>query len=161
MIRPGCTAVAALGFFIAAAVIDPCAAQPIVMAPGDVAAGGSIENSQVSMINKTVNNQDPAVLAALTKTFTDQIAATAEAKAKAEANTAELAQKLGFTASTVAEFFKILGEQNVPQKKIPVRLIEIATHSRRLVTSWRPSSQMHRRRPNSRAPRKTCSTPGG
>ena len=128
MIRPGCTAVAALGFFIAAAVIDPCAAQPIVMAPGDVAAGGSIENSQVSMINKTVNNQDPAVLAALTKTFTDQIAATAEAKAKAEANTAELAQKLGFTASTVAEFFKILGEQNVPQKKIPVRLIEIATH---------------------------------
>src|SRR5215472_14710011 len=68
MIRPGCTAVAALGFFIAAAVIDPCAAQPIVMAPGDVAVGGSIENSQISMINKTVNNRDPAVLAALTKT---------------------------------------------------------------------------------------------
>jgi tetratricopeptide (TPR) repeat protein len=113
-----------LGFFIAAAVIDPCAAQPIVTAPGGVAVGGSIENSQISIINKTVNNQDPAVLAALTKTFADQIAATAEAEAKA----AELAQKLGFSASAVVEFFKILGEQNVPQKKIPVRLIEIATH---------------------------------
>jgi tetratricopeptide (TPR) repeat protein len=122
MILPRCTAVAALGFFIAAAVIDPCAAQPIVLAPGGVAAGGSIENNQISIINKTVNNQDPAVLAALTKTFTDQIAAKAEAKA------AELAQKLGFTTSAVAKFFKILGERNVAEKKIPARLIDITTH---------------------------------
>jgi hypothetical protein len=128
MILPGCTAVAALGFFMAAAVVDPCAGQPIVTAPGGVAVGGNIENSPVRVINKTVNSQDPAVLAALTKTFADQIAATAEAEAKAEAKAAELAQKLGFTASAVAEFFKILDEQNVPQKKIPVRLIDIATH---------------------------------
>jgi hypothetical protein len=93
MILPGCTAVAALGLFIAAAVIDPCAAQPIVIAPGGVAVGGSIENSQISIINKTVNNQDPAVLTALTKTFTDQTAANAEAKAEAKA--AELAQNWG------------------------------------------------------------------
>jgi len=56
-------------------------------------------------------------LAALTKTFADQIAATAEAKAKAEAKAAELAEKLGLTTKAVAEFFKILGEQNVPHKR--------------------------------------------
>src|SRR3954451_16294628 len=75
-----------------------------------------------------VNKQDPAVLAAMTKTFSDQMAATTEARAKAEAKAAELAQKLGFTSSAVAEFFKILGEQKVPEEKIPARLIEIATH---------------------------------
>jgi hypothetical protein len=90
--------------------------------------GGNLENSPVNIINKTVNNQDPAVLAAMAKTFADQMAATTEARAKAEAKAAELAQKLGFTASAVAEFFKILGEQNVPEKKIPARLVEIATH---------------------------------
>jgi hypothetical protein len=28
----------------------------------------------------------------------------------------------------VVEFFKILGEQNVPEEKVPVHLIEVATH---------------------------------
>jgi hypothetical protein len=124
MITERFVAVAAFGFFIAAAVPDPCTGQQTVTAPGGVAVAGNIENSPISIIN----NQDPAVLATITKTFTDQIAATAEAKAKAEANAAELAQKLGFTTSAVPEFFKILGEQNVPEDKIPVRLTEIATH---------------------------------
>jgi len=160
MILPGCTAVAGVGFVIAA-LADPCARQPAIAAPGGVAVAGNIENSPISVINKTVNNQDPALLAALTKTFADQTAATAEARAKAEAKAAELAQKLGFTASAVAEFFKILGEQNVLQNKIPVRLMRSPLISRRLVTSWRPLSQMIRTRPNSHAPRKTRSTPGG
>jgi hypothetical protein len=116
--------VAAFGFFIAAAVLDPCAGQQTITAPGGLAVGGNIENSSINIIN----NQDPVVLAAIAKTFTARIAATAEAKAKAEAKAAELAQKLGFTTSAVAEFFKILGEQNVPEEKIPVRLTEIATH---------------------------------
>ncbi len=90
-----------------------------------VAVGGSVSNST---INNTVNKQDPAVLAAMTKIFADQMAVTTEARAKAEAKAAEVAQKLGFTSTAVAEFFKILGEQNVPEEKIPVRLIEIATH---------------------------------
>ena len=81
-----------------------------------------------SPIQNTINKQDPAVLAAMTKTFADQMAATTEARVKAEAKAAELAQKLGFTSTAVAEFFKILGEQNVPDEKIPARLIEIATH---------------------------------
>jgi tetratricopeptide (TPR) repeat protein len=81
-----------------------------------------------SPIQNTINKQDPAVLEAMTKTFADQMAATAEARAKAEAKAAELAQKLGFTSNAVAEFFKILGEKNVPDENIPALLIEIATH---------------------------------
>jgi hypothetical protein len=73
-----------------------------------------------SPIQNTINKQDPAVLSAMTKTFADQMTATTEARAKAEAKAAELATKLGFTSSAVAEFFKILGEQNVPEEKIPV-----------------------------------------
>ena len=90
-----------------------------------IAIGGSVANSQIT---NTVNQEDPVVLAAITKTFADQIAASAEARAKADARAAELAAKLGFTSSAVAEFFTILGEQNVPDEKIPARLIEIATH---------------------------------
>jgi hypothetical protein len=87
--------------------------------------GGSVSNSTI--IN-TINKQDPAVLAAMAKTFADQLAATTEAKAQAEARAAELATKLGFTSTAVVEFFKILGEQDVPEDKAPTRLIEIATH---------------------------------
>jgi tetratricopeptide (TPR) repeat protein len=90
-----------------------------------IAIEGSVSNST---INNTVNKQDPAVLAAMAKTFADQMAATTEAKAQAEARAAELAMKFGFTSAAVGEFFKILGEQNVPEEKVPARLIEIATH---------------------------------
>src|SRR5215469_12098032 len=81
-----------------------------------------------STINNTINKQDPAVLAAMAKTFADQIAATTEAKARADAKATELATKLGFTSAAVVEFFKILGEQDVPEEKIPARLTEVATH---------------------------------
>jgi hypothetical protein len=106
----------------------PCsgkAANSNTTATEGVAVGGSVSNSTIT---NTVNKQDPAVLVAMTKTFADEMAATTEARAKSEAKAAELATKLGFTSSAVAEFFKILGEQNVPEEKIPVRLIEVATH---------------------------------
>ena len=90
-----------------------------------IAIEGSVTNST---INNTVNKRDPAVLAAMAKTFADQMTATTEAKAQAEARAAELATKFGFTSAAVGEFFKILGEQNVPDEKVPARLIEIATH---------------------------------
>jgi tetratricopeptide (TPR) repeat protein len=94
-----------------------------------VTEGISIEGSvSNSTINNTVNKQDPAVLAAMAKTFADQMTATTEAKAQAEVRAAELATKFGFTSGAVGEFFKILGEQNVPEEKVPARLIEIATH---------------------------------
>jgi tetratricopeptide (TPR) repeat protein len=94
-----------------------------------VTEGISIEGSvSNSTITNTVNNQDPAVLAAMVKTFADQMTATTEAKAQAEARAAELGAKFGFTSAAVGEFFKILGEQNVPEEKVPARLMEIATH---------------------------------
>jgi tetratricopeptide (TPR) repeat protein len=90
--------------------------------------GGSVSNSTINNTINKFNEQDPAVFAAMAKTFADQMTATTEAKAQAEAKTAELATKLGFTSAAVIEFFKILGEQNVQEEKIPVRLIEVATH---------------------------------
>ncbi len=49
-------------------------------------------------------------------------------RSEAEAKVAEWSTKWGFTSAAVAEFFKILGEQNVPDERIPARLIEVATH---------------------------------
>ena len=71
---------------------------------GDNNINIGVNNGQV-----TINQQDPAVLAAMAKVFADQMSATAEARAKAEARAAELAVKLGFTTSAVSEFFRILG----------------------------------------------------
>jgi tetratricopeptide (TPR) repeat protein len=101
------------------------AASATTSATEGIAIGGSVANSQIT---NPVNQEDPVVLAAMTKTFADQMAASAEARAKADARAADLAAKLGFTSSAVAEFFTILGQQNVPDEKIPARLIEIATH---------------------------------
>jgi hypothetical protein len=82
-----------------------------------------VNNGQI-----TINGADPSVLAAMAKTFANEMAATATAKAQAEATAAELATKLGFTSAAVAEFFRILGEDAVPLEKVPERLIEIAQH---------------------------------
>jgi len=90
-----------------------------------VAVEGSVSNTT---INNTVTRQDPAVLAAMAKTFADQMAASTEARALAEAKAAELATQLGFTSAALTEFFRILGEQNVPPEQMPKRLIEIATN---------------------------------
>jgi hypothetical protein len=61
-----------------------------------IVIGGSVSNSA---IYNTVNKQGPAVLAAMTKTFADLLAATTEARSQAEAKAAELATKLGFTSA--------------------------------------------------------------
>jgi hypothetical protein len=95
-----------------------------VTATEGVALGGSVSNST---INNTVNHENPATLAMLAKALNDKDASE-ERPREAEAKASELAAKLGVTSSAVAEFFKILGEQNVPEEKIPARLIEVATH---------------------------------
>src|SRR5215472_15175596 len=82
-----------------------------------------INNGQV-----TINQQDPAVLAAMAKVFADQMSATAEARAQAEARAAGLAAKLGFTTSAVTEFLRILGQQDVREDTINERLVQIAAH---------------------------------
>jgi tetratricopeptide (TPR) repeat protein len=127
MINKRCVSVPAFGLLIAAAMAEPCAGEPTVTAPGGVAAEGSIENSPISIINETVNQENLATLVLLAKALSDKDVSE-EHHHQAEAKAAELAQKLGFTTSAVAEFFKILGEKNVPEEKIPVRLTEVATH---------------------------------
>src|SRR5215467_2683360 len=78
--------------FLTAAVIAGAPARSD-NAPGNSGAatesiviGGSVSNSTIT---NTINNQDPAALAAMAKTFADQMAATMEAKAQAEAKAAE------------------------------------------------------------------------
>ena len=61
---------------INAASDSPTATDSIIIA-------GSVSHSTVQ--NTVINNQDPAVLAAMAKTFSDQMAATTEARAKADA----------------------------------------------------------------------------
>jgi len=74
-----------------------------------------------------INQENPETLKLLGDTLGAKDASE-EKRREAEARAAELAAKLGFTSSAVNEFFKILGEQNLPDEKVPVRLIEIATH---------------------------------
>jgi hypothetical protein len=124
-----------IGLFRAAFVLTaalaaglPCsgkAASGATTATAGVAIGGWAIGST---IQNTVIKQDPAVLAAMVKTFADEMAATNEARVQAEAKAEELATKLGFTKAAVTKFFKILGETDVPEENIPVRLGEIASH---------------------------------
>ena len=90
--------------------------------------GNSNTNIGINSGQVTINGVDPAVLVAMTKTFTNEMAATTAAKAQAETRAAELAKELGFTSAAVAEFFRILGEEDVPAEKLSVRLVEIAAH---------------------------------
>ena len=89
-----------------------------------IAISGSVDHST---INNTVNQENPDTLKLLAKILTEKDVAE-DRRREAEAKSAELGQKLGFTSSAVTEFFKILGERNVPEEKIPAQLIEIATH---------------------------------
>ena len=89
-----------------------------------ISIAGAVSNST---INNTVNHENPATLALLAKALSDKDASE-EQRRRAETKAAELATKLGFTSAAVVEFFKILGEQDVPEEKAPARLIEIATH---------------------------------
>jgi tetratricopeptide (TPR) repeat protein len=82
-----------------------------------------VNNGQV-----TINQQDPAALAAMARVFADQMSATTEARAKAEARVADLAAKLGFTTAAVREFFRILGQQNVSEDMINEQFARIAAH---------------------------------
>jgi hypothetical protein len=103
----------------------PPAPQPAIV---QNVTGNSNTNIGVNNGQVTINGVDPAMLMAMTNTFTNEIAATATARAQAEARAAELAKELGFTSAAVAEFFRILGKEDVPAEKLPERLVEIAEH---------------------------------
>ena len=112
---------------LAASVPPPCAwaaQDPRVTAQDGVAIVGPVSNSTIT---NTVNQENPATLAMLAKALSDKDASE-EKRREAETKAAELGTKWGFTSAAVAETFRILGEQNVPDERAPARLIEIATH---------------------------------
>jgi tetratricopeptide (TPR) repeat protein len=119
----------AAAFFAAAVVVAlPLWSVRAASTSSTVTESINIEGSvRDSTINNTVNHENPATLALLAKALSDKDASE-EHRRQAEAKAAELAAKLGFTSAAVVEFFKILGEQSVPEEKIPARLIEVATH---------------------------------
>src|SRR6516162_7799554 len=99
-------------------------ASPSRTATESIVIEGSVSGSTIS---NTVYQENPATLTLLAKALSDKDASE-EQRRQAETNVAELATKLGFTSAAVGEFFKILGEQDVPEEKVPARLAEIATH---------------------------------
>src|SRR5215472_10432017 len=86
-----------------------------ITATQGIGIGGSVSNST---INYTLNQENPATLALLAKTLSEKNVSE-EHRREAEVKAAELAAKLGFTKDAVAEFFKIVGEKNVPEEKVP------------------------------------------
>jgi hypothetical protein len=99
------------------------AAQTRIEAPGGVAAQ-SITNSPINI------GLAPAEQLHLVEVFSQQIAVSSEARAKAEARVSELATQLGFTQGAVISFFRIVGEQDVPPEQIATKLGEIAAKHR-------------------------------
>src|SRR3954468_21278280 len=93
--------------------------EPRPTAIGSVMVGGVV-----------TNQQDPAVLAEMTKIFAGQLTASAEAKVQAEAHAAELARQLGTSTAAVEQFFRLLGEQNVEPELLQRKLAEIASQYR-------------------------------
>jgi tetratricopeptide (TPR) repeat protein len=72
----------------------------------------------------------------LIEVFSQQIAVSNEARVQAEVRVAELATQLGFTREAVISFFQIVGEQDVPFEKVPLKLNEIAARHRDLLDRW-------------------------
>ena len=107
----------------------PIAAQTRIEAPGGVAAQ-SITNSPITLGLK------PDEQLRMVEVFSQQIAVSSEARAKAEARAAELGTQLGFTREAVIGFFRILGEQDVPLEQVPTKLGEIAARHRAMLDRW-------------------------
>jgi tetratricopeptide (TPR) repeat protein len=78
----------------------------------------------------------PTELIRLTEVSSQQIAVSNEARVHAEVRVAELATQLGFTREAVISFFQIVGEQDVPLEKVPLKLNEIAARHRDLLDRW-------------------------
>ena len=78
----------------------------------------------------------PAEQLHLVEMFSQQIAVSSEARAKAEARASELATQLGFTQGAVISFFRIVGEQDVPPEQIGIKLGEIAAKHQALMERW-------------------------
>ncbi|HEY0419533.1 MAG TPA: hypothetical protein VGC80_08435, partial [Acetobacteraceae bacterium] len=105
------------------------AQQTRIEAPGGVAAQ-SITNSPITFGLK------PDEQIRLVEVFSQQISVSSDARAKAEARAAELGSRLGVTQQAVIGFFRIVGEQDVPQDQIEVKLVEIVARHRAILDHW-------------------------
>jgi DNA-binding MurR/RpiR family transcriptional regulator len=97
---------------------------------GDFRGAAVFEGSTINntgQIAGTIINENPETLNRLFQAY-KEIGVSEEKRRQAEATAEELAAKLGFTSAAVIEFFRILGEQHVPEEKLKDRLVEIATH---------------------------------
>jgi tetratricopeptide (TPR) repeat protein len=116
----------ALGVVIALAFASLAARSeerpPVQARDGSVSVGGSVSNSTITI---TINQENPETLKLLRETIADKNASE-EKRREAEVKVAALAAKLGFTSQAVTRFFEILGEQNIPEEKVPLRLTDIA-----------------------------------
>ena len=98
--------------------------------PGNFGGGvlfqGSPPSDAGQIAGTIINNENPEILKLLVQVATEK-GAFEERRRVAEAKAEEFATKLGFTSAAVIEFFRILGEQHVPEEKLKDRLVEIAT----------------------------------
>jgi tetratricopeptide (TPR) repeat protein len=117
--------------FLAVVVFLPVEvpAQTKIEAPGGVAAQ-KIENSPISI------GLPPAEQVRMVEIFSQQIAVSSDARAKAEARASELAAQLNVTQTAVIGFFRIVGEQDVPPEQIGLKLGEIAAKHQALIERW-------------------------
>jgi len=99
--------------------------------PGDFGGAllfqGSPTNNTGQIAGTIINQENPEILKLLVQLATDK-GVSEEKRRAAEATAKELAAKLGFTSAAVTEFFRILGEQDVPEEKLKERLVDIAAH---------------------------------
>jgi tetratricopeptide (TPR) repeat protein len=96
---------------------------PAVTAQEGIGVAGSVSNSTIT---NTINHENPQTLRELTQAY-KQLHETDTQLGEFKAKVAELADKLRFSSNAVSQFFKTLGEQNVPEDNLQARLIEIAT----------------------------------
>src|SRR5262249_12689089 len=66
----------------------------------------------------------------MVEVFSQQLAVSSEARAKAEARADVIAIQYNFTREAVIGFFRIIGEQDVPPEQVTIKLGEIAARHR-------------------------------
>jgi tetratricopeptide (TPR) repeat protein len=109
--------------FAALIVVEPCAGQQNVTAPGGVAAGRDIVNSPINIYNR-----DPDEI----KRLAQQLDRSEGDRRAAEAKAADLARQLDLsdvTMQTVVGFLRILGRQpDLKPEQVPAKMAEITAN---------------------------------
>jgi hypothetical protein len=116
--------------FAALIVVEPCAGQQSVTAPGGVAVGRDIVNSPVSI--GIPPEQLPEIIEAATKDWrnlSDQQKQTID----------DLKNQLGVNENALKAFFASLGENQVPIEQLAKKLLEIAGNYKEALARTAPN----------------------